>query len=91
MRVQIFRTFWRPKLDSHEGCQDLLVSDGLGCVEMAAWWFVGKLDRLLAMWLAWDPLARRQDKDWYGDFYGLVELLADVAGLPPIMPATCLF
>jgi len=50
--VQIFRAFWWPKLDSHKGCRTWLVSDGLGSVETAAWWFVDKLDRLLAMWLA---------------------------------------
>lgn len=44
-------------------CQVLLASDGLGCVEMVARWFVCELDRLLTVWLAYDPLQGGMDRD----------------------------
>lgn len=56
--------------------------------------FVGNLDRLLAMWLAVDPLFKaaltRTGIVGTVETPRLVEKLADVADLPPIVPATCL-
>lgn len=64
---------------------------GLSCVEMNDRCFVGSHDRLLAMWLALGPLSKAASSGIGMGPFTAVDMLADVANLPPVMPATHLF